>query len=90
MAQLGNTDMRKADFRDTRMTDADLRCADLRGAINLTVANLRLVKTLYRAQLDDTHLEKLKTTDARLFDPPADTWHHLATPSKVEKKDICE
>ncbi len=89
-AQLGNTDMRQADFRDTKLADADLRCADLRGAVNLTIKNLRQVKTLYRARLDEAHRAKLKPMDARLFDPPADTWHHLATAFNVHKKEICE
>ena len=57
MAQLGNTDMRGADFRNTTLTGADLRCADLRAAEHLTVDQLRKAKTLYRAQLDDIHLE---------------------------------
>ena len=82
--------MRQADFRDTKLADADLRCADLRGAVNLTIKNLRQVKTLYRARLDEAHRAKLKPMDARLFDPPADTWHHLATAFNVHKKEICE
>ena len=90
MAQLGNTDMRGADFRNTTLKGADLRCADLRAAEHLTVDQLRKAKTLYRAQLDDIHLESLKATDARLFEPPTDTWHYLADEFKKKKKKICE
>ncbi len=90
MAQLGNTQMRQASFRDTQLTDADLRCADLRAADHLTVAQLREVKTLYRARLDAALRDTLTASDARLFAKPVDTWHDMTTPLNVGRKDICE
>ena len=90
MAQLGNTQIRRASFRNTQLAGADLRCADLREADHLTAEQLRTVKTLYRAQLDDALRKTLTATDARLFTKPADTWHDMTTPFNVDKKDICE
>jgi uncharacterized protein YjbI with pentapeptide repeats len=49
-----------ADFKNADLKGANLAGTDLRGAINLTLAQLSTVKTLYQAQLDEPLLVQVQ------------------------------
>ncbi len=89
-AQLGLADFRGADFSDTKLGGADLRCADLRDTKNLTIEELKTVKTLYRAKMDEEVRKKLQQSEPELFNKPLDSWFDMTTPNNVHRKDICE
>lgn len=89
-AQLGFVDFKGADFNDAKLTGADLRCADLRDGENLSIEDLKTVKTLYRARMDEDVRLELQKNNKELFAKPADTWFDMTTPYNVDTKDICE
>ena len=89
-AQLGFADFKKADFNDAKLTGADLRCADLRDVKNLSIEDLKTVKTLYRAKMDKDVRQQLQRSNKELFNKPPDTWFDMTTPYNVDRKDICK
>jgi len=89
-AQLGLADFKKSDFSNAKLDGADLRCADLRDTKNLTIVELKTVKTLYRAKMDEEVRKKLQQSEPELFNKPPDTWFDMTTPYNVDRKDICE
>jgi hypothetical protein len=88
--QLGFADFKRADFKDAKLTGADLRCADLHEVKNLSSEDLKIVKTLYRAKMEEDVRQQLQKSDKELFSKPADTWFDMTTPYNVHRKDICE
>ena len=88
-AQLGFADFKGADFNDAKLTGADLRCADLRDVKNLSIEDLKTVKTLYRAKMDKDARQQLQRINKELFTKPCDTWFDMTTPYNVDRKDIC-
>jgi len=88
-AQLGLADFRMANFDNTKLTGADLRCADLSDAKNLSVEDLKTVKTLYRAKMDIDVQQQLQRSNKELFTKPSDIWFDMTTPYNVDRKDIC-
>jgi acetolactate synthase regulatory subunit len=89
-AQLGFANLKRADFNNAKLAGVDLRCADLREVKNLSIKDLKIVKTLYRAQMDDDVRQQLLKSNQDLFAKPADTWFDMTTPYNVDTKDICE
>jgi hypothetical protein len=89
-AQLGFAVFKGADFKDAKLSGADLRCADLRDVKNLSIEDLKTVKTLYRAKMDEDVQEQLQKSKKELFNKPPDTWFDMTTPYNVDRKDICE
>jgi energy-coupling factor transporter ATP-binding protein EcfA2 len=90
-SQLGLADFRGADFSNAQLAGADLRCTDLRGLKKRpSIEELKTVKTLYRAQMDEDVRQQLQQTKKELFNPPADTWFDMTTPYNVDRKDICK
>jgi len=89
-AQLGFVDFKRADFNNAKLKGADLRCADLVDAENLSIEELKTVKTLYRAEMDEDVRQQLQKSNEELFAKPPDTWFDMTTPYNVDKKDICE
>jgi hypothetical protein len=89
-AQLGFADLKKADFNNAQLTGADLRCADLRNVENISIEDLKTVKTLYRVKMDEGVRQQLLISNQDLFAKPADTWFDMTTPYNVDTKDICE
>ena len=89
-AQLGFADLKEADFNDAKLEGADLRCADLLDVKNLSIEDLKTVKTLYRAKMDEVVRQQLQINNKELFAKPPDTWFDMTTPYNVDTKDICE
>jgi energy-coupling factor transporter ATP-binding protein EcfA2 len=90
-AQLGFADLKKADFNDARLAGADLRCADLLDAENLSIEDLKTVKTLYRAKMDEGVRQQVLLYNKELIvKAPEDTWFDMTTPYNEDTKDICE
>ncbi|MBT8363549.1 MAG: pentapeptide repeat-containing protein [Deltaproteobacteria bacterium] len=89
-AQLGFAVFTKADFNNARLTGADLRCADLLDVKNLSIEDLKTVKTLYRVKMDEDVRQQLQRSNKGLFSKPSDTWFDMTTPYNVDQKDICE
>jgi acetolactate synthase regulatory subunit len=89
-AQLGFAYLEEADFNNAKLAGADMRCAYLRDAENLSIVDLKTVKTLYRAIMDDDIHQQLLKSNPDLFAKPADTWFDMTTPYNVDTKDICE
>lgn len=74
-AILWNTDLQGAGLLSANLQGAtlllvDLKGADLRGAENLTIIQLSVVKTLYETQLDSVLLEQVKAQYPHLLEPP--------------------
>ena len=88
-AQLGFAILKGADFSNAKLAGADLRCADLRDVENLSIEDLKTVKSLFRAKMDEDVRQQLNSNQA-LFVEPADTWFDMNTPYNVDTKDICE
>ena len=88
-AQLGLADFRGANFNNTKLAGADLRCANLCDVQNLSIEELKSVKTLYRAKLNEGVQQQLEHSKPELFTPPPDTWFDMTTPYNVHRKDIC-
>ena len=89
-AQLGLADFKGADFNNAKLTGADLRCADLRDVKNLSIEDVKTVKTLYRAKMDESDRLQLQRNNKELFTKPSDTWFDMTTPYNVDQKDICQ
>jgi energy-coupling factor transporter ATP-binding protein EcfA2 len=89
-AQLGLVDLKRADFNNALLTGADLRCADLLDVKNLSLEDLKTVKTLYRAKMDEDVRQQLQKNNREIFAKPPDTWFDMTTPYNVDTKDICE
>ncbi|MGD1986016.1 MAG: pentapeptide repeat-containing protein [Desulfobacterales bacterium] len=89
-AQLGFANLKRTDFNNAKLTGADLRCADLRDAKNLSIEDLKTVKSLYRAKMDEDVRQQLLKSNQALFTKPTDTWFDMTTPYNVDTKDICE
>jgi energy-coupling factor transporter ATP-binding protein EcfA2 len=89
-AQLGFADFRGANFSNTKLAGADLRCAVLCDVQNLSIEDLKSVKTLYRAKLDDGVQQQIELSHPELFTPPPDIWFDMTTPYNVHRKDICK
>jgi uncharacterized protein YjbI with pentapeptide repeats len=87
---LGLADLKRADFNNAKLTGADLRCADLLDVKNLSLEDLKTVKTLYRAKMDEDVRQQLQKNNRELFAKPPDTWFDMTTPYNVDTKDICE
>jgi uncharacterized protein YjbI with pentapeptide repeats len=88
-AQLGLADLRMANFDNAKLTGADLRCADLSDTKNLSVEDLKTVKTLYLADMDTDIQQQLQRSNKELFTKPSDHWFDMTTPYNVDRKDIC-
>lgn len=69
-ANLQGADLREANLQGANLRDANLQGANLLGADSLTKEQLLQVKTLYKAQIDSTLLEKFNAQDSRLLEPP--------------------
>ncbi|MEN8803333.1 MAG: pentapeptide repeat-containing protein, partial [Thiogranum sp.] len=89
-AQLGFADLKEADLNDAKLAGADLRCADLLDVKNLSIEELKTVKTLYRAEMDEVVRQQVLINNKELFAKPPDTWFDMTTPYNVDTKDICE
>jgi hypothetical protein len=89
-SQLGFALFKGADFDNAKLTGADLRCANLVDAKNLSIEELKSVKTLYRAEMDEDVHQKLQKSNMALFAKPADTWFDMTTPYNEDTKDICK
>jgi len=89
-AQLGFADLQQSDFKDANLKGADLRCANLRNVSNLPIQDLASVKSLFRAEMDETIKTELQNIKKELFAKPSDPWHDMTTPYNIGKKDICE
>jgi energy-coupling factor transporter ATP-binding protein EcfA2 len=89
-AQMGFADLQRSDFKDANLKGADLRCANLRGVSDLPIQDLASVKSLFRAEMDETIKAELQKIKKELFAKPSDPWHDMTTPYNIGKKDICE
>ena len=89
-AQLGFAVFKGADFNDAKLSGVDLRCADLRDVKNLSIEDLKTVKTLYRAKMDIDVQQQLQRINKGLFTKPLDSWFDMTTPYNVDRKDICK
>jgi hypothetical protein len=87
--QLGLGNFKRADFKNAKLNGADLRCADLRDVKNLSVEDLKTVKSLYLAKMDEDVRRQLQRSNEKLFSKP-DPWFDMTTPYNVDKKYICD
>ncbi len=67
-AQLGYSWLLGADFEEANLSEADLFCANLRGALNLTVEQLSKAKTLYKAKLDPELVSQIEQDHPHLLE----------------------
>jgi hypothetical protein len=82
--------LRNAEMRVARLRESDFRNADLRDVKNLSIEDLKTVKTLYRAKMDEDVRQQLQRNNKKLFIKSSDTWFDMTTPYNVDRKDICE
>ena len=75
-ADLSNADLSNADLRGADLQGADLRGVDLHEAKNLTINQLAVVKTLYKAKLDPNLRKQIE-----------EKYPHLLKMPKPEKKE---
>ena len=81
-ANLGLTLFHGADLNKANLEDADIRCADLMNAKNLTVDQLSAAKTLYHTKLDISLLNQIKEKLPHLLKKPALQW---VEPNQIKK-----
>jgi uncharacterized protein YjbI with pentapeptide repeats len=69
-ANLRGVKQKGANLRDASLTDTVLSSADLRGALGLTIEQLREAKTLYKSRLDPDLMKQVKEEYPRLLEKP--------------------
>lgn len=71
-AKLQNADLHSADLREADLLNANLQYAELREISNLTLEQLSVVKSLYKALLDPELLEQVRESYPHLLEKPED------------------
>lgn len=71
-ADLKKTNLRETNLQGANLREADFQEADLRGAKGITIHELLVVKTLYKAKLDSKIEEQIKTKYFPLLEEPKD------------------
>ncbi len=69
-ADLRRANLQNANLRGSNLQEADLTGAKLQGVKNLTIEQLSVVKTLYKAELDPELMEQVKEKYPHLLEKP--------------------
>ena len=81
-ANLGLTLLQGTELNQANLENVDMRCADLTGVKNLTVDQLAVAQTVYKAKMDPTLLNQIQETLPQLLEKPAVQW---VEPNQIKK-----